>query len=243
MKKTVFVLLLACQGSVLMAQPGTPKDDPWKKEYRETATRINDLVHTKLDAKFDYNKAWLNGRVWITLKPHFYATDSLTLDAKGMEIHKVAGVKGTALKELKYKYDGWQLRITLDKKYKADEVYTVYIDYTARPNEIKVKGSAAITDAKGLYFINRKVDEKGKPVQIWTQGETEATSVWCPTIDKPNQKTTQEMYLSVPAKYVTLSNGKLVSQRKTQMAQGRIIGKWTCLIRLTCSLWESVIMP
>ena len=41
-----------------------------------------------------------------------------------------------------------------------------------------------------------------------------ATSVWIPIIDKPNQKTTQEFYLTVPAKYVTLSNGKLMSQKK-----------------------------
>src|ERR1700749_4209997 len=35
-----------------------------------------------------------------------------------------------------------------------------------------------------------------------------------PTIDKPEQKTTEEIYMTVPAKYVSLSNGKLVSQKK-----------------------------
>ncbi|MFM9481371.1 hypothetical protein, partial [Streptomyces scabiei] len=74
------------------------------------------------------------------------------------------------------------------------------------------KGSAAITDAKGLYFINPKGEEKDKPTQIWTQGETEASSVWIPTIDKTNQKTTQEFNLTFPNKYVSLSNGKLVKQ-------------------------------
>ncbi len=214
MKKLLFVIFFIAPGYLLMAQPGAARDTTWKKEYRETATRINDLVHTKLDAKFDYSKSHMNGKVWITLKPHFYTTDSLTLDAKGMDIHKVALVKGTAIKDLKYNYDNRQLRIRLDKNYNADEAYTVYIDYTAKPNELEVKGSAAINDAKGLYFINPKGEEKDKPTQIWTQGETEATSVWCPTIDKPNQKTTQEMYLTVPAKYVTLSNGKLMSQKK-----------------------------
>ena len=71
-----------------------------------------------------------------------------------------------------------------------------------------------LPDAKGLYFINPKGEEKDKPTQIWTQGETEANSVWMPTIDKPNQKTTQEIYMTVPAKYVTLSNGLLISQKK-----------------------------
>ena len=56
--------------------------------------------------------------------------------------------------------------------------------------------------------------DKDKPTQIWTQGETEANSVWIPTIDKPNQKTTEEIYMTVPSKYVTLSNGLLISQKK-----------------------------
>ncbi|MBL7744240.1 MAG: M1 family metallopeptidase [Chitinophagaceae bacterium] len=214
MKKVLLAFFFVLSAATLLAQPGSGKDTSWKKEFRETSTRINDLVHTKLDVKFDYDKSYMYGKAWITLKPHFYATDSLTLDAKGMDIHKVALVKGTATKELKYGYDGWFLRIMLDKTYKGEENYTVYIEYTAKPDEVKVQGSAAINDAKGLYFINPKGEDKDKPTQIWTQGETEATSVWCPTIDKPNQKTTQEMYMTVPAKYVTLSNGKLVSQKK-----------------------------
>ena len=67
------------------------------------------------------------------------------------------------------------------------------MNYISKPNELKVEGSAAITDAKGLYFINPK-GEKDKPTEIWTQGETESNSVWFPTIDKPNQKTTEEIY-------------------------------------------------
>jgi hypothetical protein len=51
----------------------TIKEDGWKKIYRAASTKINDLVHTKLDVKFDYAKAYLYGRAWITLHPHFYA--------------------------------------------------------------------------------------------------------------------------------------------------------------------------
>jgi aminopeptidase N len=214
MKKVLLALLVFTAAQSLHAQHEEgPVDTTWKEIYRGSAPRINDLVHTKLDANFDYNNSYLLGKVWITLTPHFYATDSLSLDAKGMEIKKVAIVNGASQKELKYKYDGWILNIDLDKTYKGGEKYTIFIDYVARPNEVKVAGSAAITDAKGLYFINPKGEEKDKPTQIWTQGETEATSVWCPTIDKPNQKTTEEISMTVPSKYVTLSNGKLVSQK------------------------------
>lgn len=213
MKK--FFLSGALLLSLAWSSAQTVESEPEEvKTYRATPEKINDLVHTKLDARFDYAKSQLIGKVWITLKPHFYATDSLLLDAKGMDIKKVAVVKGGKTTPLKYTYNGMVLDIDLDKKYKGGEQYTVYIDYVAKPSELEAQGSSAITDARGLYFINPKGEEPGKPTQIWTQGETEATSVYVPIIDKPNQKTTQEFYLTVPAKYVTLSNGKLVSQKK-----------------------------
>ena len=182
--------------------------------YRSAFPHINDLVHTKLDVRFDYEKSYLYGKAWITLKPHFYATDSLSLDAKGMDIKEVSMLKGNQRSPLKYNYDGSTLSIHLDKTYRSAENYTIYIDYTSKPNELKVQGSAAITDAKGLYFINPKGLDKNKPTEIWTQGETESNSAWFPTIDKPDQKCTEEISMTVPAKYITLSNGKLVSQVK-----------------------------
>lgn len=208
MKRIVLLLFSISSFLLVMAQPTGVS-----KEYRAAADKINDLVHTKIDAKFDYAKSQMNGKVWITLKPHFYPTDSLELDAKGMDIHDVAIVKNGKNTLLLHDYDGMVLKVQLDRTYRNNEQYTVYISYTAKPNEYKGKGSAAITDAKGLYFINPTGAEKDKPTQIWTQGETEATSVWVPTIDKPNQKTTDEIYMTVPAKYVTLSNGKLMSQK------------------------------
>ncbi|MFY7963608.1 MAG: M1 family aminopeptidase [Chitinophagaceae bacterium] len=214
MKKILTLITVLVATASFAQMPLASKDDAWKKQYRAFETKSNNLVHTKLQAKFDYEKAQLNGKVWITLRPHFYSTKTLNLDAKGMDINSVEILKtGAKNIPLVYNYeDDLVLKIQLDKEYKANETYTVYIDYTAKPNEFASTGSAAIKDAKGLYFINPKGEEKDKPTQIWTQGETEATSVWVPTIDKPNQKTTQEFYLTVPSKYVTLSNGKLVSQ-------------------------------
>lgn len=211
MKQLIFITLMLVLN---IASAQEAEDNGWKKIYRGTAPRVNDLVHTKADVKFDYDKSYLYGKVWLTLKPHFYATDSLKLDAKGMDIKSVSVVKGSSNQPLKFKYDSLELNIDLDKSYTRNDKYTIYIDYVSKPNEYKAKGSAAITDAKGLYFINPKGEDKDKPTQIWTQGETEGTSVWIPIIDKPNQKTTNEFSMTVPAKYVTLSNGKLTSQKK-----------------------------
>ena len=178
--------------------------------YRGENEKINDLVHTKLKVKFDFAKRQLNGEAWITSEPHFYNVQELTLDAKSMLIHKVSRDS----KELKYEYDGNKLKIKLANIYAKGEKYTIYIKYTARPEEVKQEGSAAITDAKGLYFIDPDETDPDKPTQIWTQGETESSSCWFPTIDSPNQKTSQEIYITVPNKYTTLSNGLLNKQIK-----------------------------
>src|SRR5678810_1193112 len=130
MKKLSICVLLLIMNRLLVAQPGLPADTSWKKQYRETSTKINDLVHTKLDAKFDFSKSYMHGKAWITLQPHFYPTDSLRLDAKGMDIHKIAIVKNARLPDekgkelpLKYDYDDQQLNIHLDRAYKGGEQY------------------------------------------------------------------------------------------------------------------------
>jgi aminopeptidase N len=210
------ILMLVCMAvpAYMYAQPqAEPVDSSQYKILRESYPKTNELVHTKLDVRFDYDKSYMYGKEWLTLKPHFYPTDSVLLDAKGMELKEVSLVSGTTKTPLKYTYDGMQINIKLNKTYTSSEKYTLYFDYVSKPNEVKVAGSAAITDAKGLYFINPKGEEKNKPTQIWTQGETESNSVWMVTIDKPNQKSTDEISMTVPAKYVTLSNGLLISKK------------------------------
>src|ERR1700720_1512025 len=106
--KTAWLLLPTLFACLALSAQNTveQKADSWKDIYRASATKINDLVNTRLNVKFDYEKTFMYGKAWITLKPHFYATDSLSLDAKGMDIHKVALVQGTSLSPLQYKYDG-----------------------------------------------------------------------------------------------------------------------------------------
>ncbi|MDF2853703.1 MAG: peptidase [Sphingobacterium multivorum] len=208
------VIYLSLSISILQIGISEAQQLPIDQQYRATPTKINDLVHTKLDVRFDYTNQFLNGKEWVTLQPYFYPTDSLRLDAKGMDIKQVSLVNGTQMIPLKYTYDDHSLLIKLDRNYLAKEQYTVYIDYTAKPNLLKAQGSAAINDAKGLYFINPDERTPNKPRQIWTQGETEASSAWFPTIDRPNQKTTAEISMTVLDNYVSLSNGALSNQQK-----------------------------
>jgi len=177
------------------------------KEYKPSRQKINIIKHTKLDIRFDWAKQQTIGKATLTISPYFYQTDSLTLDAKHFDIKRVALIDKKDTTNLKYDYDDFQLKIKLNKTYLKSEEYTIFIDYVAKSSEISNTGNRVYSDTKGLYFIN--AESKNKPKQIWTQGETEYSSCWFPTIDSPNQRCTGEISITVPAKYLTLSNGEL----------------------------------
>ena len=178
--------------------------------YRGSKDRLHDLIHTKLEVRLDWAKQQLAGIATLELKPYFYEQDELILDAKGFDINTVSLVEGANKRPLKYTYDGNQMTINLEREYKADEHFFVEIRYIAKPEEIQDKGSAAIKSNKGLYFINPAGNLNEKPQQAWTQGQTNANSAWFPTIDSPNEKTTQELFITVDNRFTTLSNGSLV---------------------------------
>ena len=189
-------------------------DTSGRNFYRATPEKKTALRHTKLKVDFNFSNQTLNGEEWLTAAPFFYPSDSLILDAKTMLIHQVALDQQGKLQNLPYTYKDDLLRIKLPKKYQKDENYTVYIKYTAQPEKVPNNGNLSISDTKGLYFINPEGKPEGYPRQIWTQGEAESSSCWFPTIDKPNQKTTQEIEMTVPDSFVTLSNGLLKSSQK-----------------------------
>ena len=124
----------------------------------------------------------------------------------------MALLKNNKTQALTYDYDGEQLVVDLGSTYTRNDRYLLRIEYVAQPDEAPAGGSAAITSDKGLYFFGTKEDSLSDVMpQIWTQGETEASSRWFPTIDAPNERTTQEMYITVDDRYKTLSNGVLIS--------------------------------
>ena len=186
---------------------------PAEAPLQPAATVLTDVVDTKLDLRFDYKRQYLLGTAVLTLRSHFYPQSEVVLDAKGFDIQKVELVGDKKNKGLPYNYNRRKLVVALDRPYPRTTTYQLRIVYVAKPNELPQGGSAAITSDKGLYFINPLELEKNKPRQIWTQGETEASSCWFPTIDKPNQRMTQEISLTVEKQFKTLSNGSLIASR------------------------------
>ncbi|MFA6945452.1 MAG: M1 family aminopeptidase [Pedobacter sp.] len=177
--------------------------------YRGSYTKTADIMNTRLDLSFDWDSAHVIGKATILARPYFYPSDQLVLNANGFRINTVSLVNSYDKKPLRYTYDGKLLKISLDKIYTRTQSYTVFIDYVAMPNKLEIGKDIASAGDRGIYFINKDGKEKDKPRQIWTQGETECNSNWFPTINGTQEKMTQELNITVPNDYVSLSNGTL----------------------------------
>jgi aminopeptidase N len=209
------LLLMQCTTSKNASQvslnPVSVKSNKASELPRYTPDRVWDILHTQVALQFNYKNASADGQVHLTLKPYFYPAQRLVLDAKSMEIASVNASSKKGSLALNFTADS--MHIYIDFESPLADTISLDIKYTTFPNKAAKGGSAAITDDKGLYFINNRQKIKNKPVQIWTQGETESNSHWVPTIDLPNERFTTQITLTVPDSFQTLSNGRLVSSK------------------------------
>ncbi|MEX2512335.1 MAG: M1 family metallopeptidase [Cyclobacteriaceae bacterium] len=182
------------------------------QQYRTSRQRDFDLIHTSLQLQFDYENRQVSGKAQLSIKPYFYDQEQLILDARDFEIHQVWMEENNDTLPLAFNYNQEKLKVFLPGVFTKEDTLKIGIEYTAMPEEGADPVSGATSDTKGLYFINSDGLESNKPVQIWTQGETENSSKWFPTIDSPNERQTHDIQLRINQDYLSLSNGELIHQ-------------------------------
>jgi aminopeptidase N len=180
--------------------------------YQAAATRSMDLVHMKLQLEFDWKSQQVKGLAQLFLTPYFYPQKMVVLDAQDFEFGRVARIHNGQLETLSYRYDNQEIQIYLPEEASVGDTIELEVNYVAFPDRNSGEGSAAITDTKGLYFIDPMDTIPGKPTMLWTQGETQHSSKWFPTIDRPNERLTHDIWLTVPDSMVSISNGRLILQ-------------------------------
>jgi aminopeptidase N len=193
------------------------EEDFWGMEnelpFQAAATRSMDLLHMDLDLSFDWKSQQVTGMAQLLLTPYFYPQKTVVLDAQDFELEWVGiSTENHILELLSYNYDGQELEVYLPKELAPGDTVELVISYVAFPEKNSGEGSAAITDTKGLYFIDPMDTIPGKPTMLWTQGETQHSSKWFPTIDRPNERLTHDIWLTVPDSLVSISNGRLIKQ-------------------------------
>jgi len=163
-------------------------DEPYARN------REYDLQHSKIVLRFDVEHKKVLGDVTHTLSILREGTSKIAFDSVGLAIQSVTVNKQPA----RFETTTSKLVVPLAAAARAGEKFDVDIRYEGKP-------------AKGMYFILPDKDYPNRPSQIWTQGESEDTRYYLPTYDYPNDRLTTETILTVPASWITVANGKLIS--------------------------------
>ncbi len=163
-------------------------DEPYAR------SRDYDLQHSRIALRFNLEQKKVIGDVTHTLTVLRDATPKIVFDSAGLAIQNVTVNKSPA----KFEAKDNKLTVALPTAARAGEKLNIEIRYEGKPT-------------KGLYFILPDKDYPDRPKQIWTQGESEDTRYYLPTYDYPNDRLTTDTILTVPASWITVSNGKLIS--------------------------------
>ena len=171
-----------------MAATRLSADEPYAR------SRNYDLQHSKIALRFDLEQKKVIGEVthWLSILRD--GTAEIAFDSVGLTIHSVTLNKSAA----KFETTADKLLVSLTAAVKTGDKFEITIRYEGKPS-------------KGMYFILPDKDYPDRPKQIWTQGESEDTRYYLPTYDYPNDRLTTETILTVPASWLTVSNGKLMS--------------------------------
>lgn len=186
--------------------------------------RPADVRHVKLEIELDFERETVSGTVYTTFSALYEQVKTVSFDAIGLNISKVALAAG---KQLAYHTSENKLIVTLDRPYQYREEFSIAVTYDAHPRI-------------GLHFIKPAAEDPTRPVQAWTFGQPRYHSHWFPCHDAPNDRATTEILVTVPAQFLTVSNGNLLSvtdHGKTKLITGGMIFRTRC----TCSRWSYAI--
>ncbi|QDU43492.1 Aminopeptidase N [Symmachiella dynata] len=167
---------------------------------RTAGDRPFDIQHIRLDLDISLKKKQIAGAATIDLQL-LRPLQVLKLDAVGLEVSQVLLAPDQS--ELEFSTTDDQLRIDLGATRPRGEKVRVVIRYQVRDPKA------------GMYFFGPTEGEPNVPWMMWTQGEPVANHHWFPCLDHPNERQTTEIVATVDAGYEVLSNGDLLSRKKS----------------------------
>src|ERR1700744_1592387 len=196
-----FLLGVTLLAAVALATPTLFADEPYAR------SRDYDLQHSKIVLRFDTAQKQVIGDVTHSLSILRDNTAKISFDSVALNIHSVTVNRAPA----KFETTETRLFVTLPVSAKAGQKFEVEITYDGKPT-------------KGTYFILPDAAYPKRPIQIFTQGESEDTRYYLPTYDYPNDRLNTETIMTVPASWINVANGKLISI--TDAAGGQKTWTW-----------------
>jgi aminopeptidase N len=184
-----FSTALALAGLLLAPMKGRA-DEPYAR------SRNYDLQHVKTHLWFDIEHKSFHGEVTHSIALLQDNLSDVQFDSVNLKIDEVK-LDGKAAK---FTTTADKVVVDLASTGKKGDKHEIFIRYEGSPK-------------KGLYFVAPDKNYPNRPKEVWTQGEAEDTRYYIPIYDYPNDRTTSEMIMTVPASWITISNGTLESTK------------------------------
>ena len=165
-------------------------DEPYAR------SRDYDLRNVKTHLWFDTDQRKVRGEVTHSISMFRDDLSQIKFDSVALNIQAVT-LDG---KDAKFAVTENNLIVDLARPSKRGETHEVFIRYDGQPK-------------KGLYFVLPDKNYPNRPKEVWSQGEAEDTRYYIPIYDYPNDRTTSEMLVTVPANWITISNGDLLGTK------------------------------
>lgn len=157
-----------------------------------------DVQHYDLSVYVDPTIGKVTGTTRMDLKVTSGSIAYVDVDAVDMQIYKVTNAAGT---ELTYDYDGKLLIAYLPQDLTRGEQESITIEYESLLPQSLVTTSGDVTNPQRMEAA-------------YTYSEPEGSSAWFPCLDRPADKATMSIAVSVPSSYNALSNGDFLGFRQ-----------------------------
>ena len=155
-----------------------------------------DLQKVFVELDIDLQAKSIRGKTKQTYTVLSQSLDTLVLDSVDLSITSARCNR----KPCSYQSIGGQLRISLPGTLKRGDHLQVDLDYSGSPK-------------LGMHFFAPSPDFPKEPLQVWTQGEPDATRHWLPIFDSPVERTQSEIVVHIKQGNTVISNGKLIDKK------------------------------
>jgi aminopeptidase N len=194
---------------------------------RGERARSYDLKHIRFALDIDPKARHIRGEVTSTVAPFADGATEIELDAEELHILE-ARVGG---RSASFQVGPKSVKVRLPQPVAAGSDVDVTLRYEGNPRN-------------GLHWVGPEPGYPDKPLEVWSQGEDTDNHFWLPTWDYPNDRTTWESALTVPADLVAVSNGQFLGDApgprpgtrtwRYRMAEPNV----TYLIAIAVGPWE-----
>ncbi len=221
LKSALISLALMNSASVSFGYPAPKPNLPvqeTKVEKKQASvnwsrSRKVDVKHIAIELRFNWPKKQAYGVTSITFSP-FSPTNRVMFDAAFFTINAVTSRDGTPLK---FEYNGGDsndnLKIALNRVYRAGEDVTVKVDYRTNWVNATDPNNLSGSNGKGLRFFAPTADDPNRTREIWSMGDPESNRYWFPGYDSPNDLRTTEFTATVDKTLTAISNGTLTETK------------------------------